>query len=191
MTAGGVCGECLREPPLVRAVFGPMRYREPLRLLVSRAKFHSDLACAAALGEILGAALVRGGGGDWADIDALVPVPLGKGRLKERGYNQAVEIAAVVARRVGRPMIRDGAARVRDTPRQSQTIGRVARERNLREAFVAVPERVAGLRVAVVDDVVTTGATVYNLARALYRAGAAEVTVWCCARAEPPHPPPD
>lgn len=186
MAATGLCGACLagKERP-VTSIFGPVRYREPMGLLIGRAKFHGDLACGRLLGEILALGVERDGRAH--GVDLLVPVPLGRGRLRERGYNQATEIARVVGDRLGKAVDPDAAVRLRETRQQSTVGERAERERNLRGAFAGVSGRVLGRRVAIVDDVVTTGATVYNLAAALRRAGSGPVAVWCCARAEAPH----
>ena len=116
--------------------------------------------------------------------EMLVPVPLHPHRLRTRGYNQALELARPVARRLALPLQVRAARRQRDTAAQSG-LGAVARRRNVRGAF-AVDAAVAGRRVALVDDVVTTGHTVRELARAVVAAGAERVEVWCLARAPRP-----
>jgi ComF family protein len=116
----------------------------------------------------------------WPDL--VVPVPLATERLAERGYNQAWELARRVARRVGRPAT--AMALQRPLARAPQAgLGRQERRRNLQGAF-SVPDasRVAGLRVALVDDVLTTGATVAEATQALRAAGARAVQVWALAR---------
>lgn len=120
--------------------------------------------------------------------DLVLPVPLSTARLGERGYNQAWELARRVARELGRPAWAGGLQRWRDTPAQT-TLDATARRTNLREAFLPAPDlgrRLAGRHVALVDDVMTTGATVEAAAGLLRRAGAAEVSVWVLARTPRP-----
>ncbi len=116
-----------------------------------------------------------------ARADVLMPVPLHRRRLAERGFNQAAEIARLLARRLDLKPTYDGLARLRATPAQSG-LDRAARRRNLRGAF-ACRYPVRGLRVAVVDDVITTTSTVEAIAHSLKRAGATEVIIYALARA--------
>ena len=157
-------------------IVAPFDYRFPLDRLVQRFKFAGDLAVGRYLGERL-ASCVAGE----ARPDLLVAPPLTRSRLRGRGFNQSIELARHVGRRLGVRVRADALEKVRDTLPQ-QGLGRRARRRNLRGAFrCGIP--VAGLRVALVDDVYTTGATAREIARVLRRAGAAEVVVWTVARA--------
>jgi ComF family protein len=116
--------------------------------------------------------------------DLIVPVPLSPARLAERGYNQAWELARRLARSTGVPARADVLQRVLDTPHQAD-LNRAQRLLNPRGAFTVPTRRraaVAGLRIALVDDVLTTGATAREAAQALLRAGAAAVDVWVVAR---------
>jgi ComF family protein len=180
VVAAPACGECLRSPPAFAWTRAPFRYVFPLDRLLTRFKYAGDLAAGRLLAELLGDALdddPRLGDRD----GVLVPVPMAPDRLVERGYNQALELARPLAQRLGLPLATAGLARVRATPRQAGLSAR-ARRRNLRGAFVAAPEMV-GRRVVLVDDVMTTGATLRECARALRRAGAMEVGVVAVARA--------
>jgi ComF family protein len=114
------------------------------------------------------------------DVDALVPVPLHSRRLRERGFNQAAEVARSLGRALERPVLLAG---IRRRGAQAAQTGHGALERleNVASAF-AVERNLAGARLAIVDDVVTTGATVNALAAALRRAGAARCDVWAVAR---------
>ena len=174
------CGECLRKPPPFDAAIAPLRYEWPLDRLVTRLKFSVDLAVGRVLAELLQDA-VRSA----ADrIDLVVPVPLHLQRLRERGFNQALELARPIARRLGLPLDHAVLARTRATPPQTG-LAAAERRRNLRDAF-AVRGTLAGRSIALVDDVVTTTATVRACARALKQAGAGRVEVWAVARAAGP-----
>ena len=116
----------------------------------------------------------------WADV--IVPVPLSDARLAARGYNQAWELARRVAAAVARPAVPEALTRFVDTPAQA-TLSRAERDRNLHGAFgVTDPATIVGRRVALVDDVLTTGATAAEASRALLQAGAAAVHLWVLAR---------
>lgn len=171
-----MCGTCQRHPPAFASALALYRYAPPVDHFIRALKFHHDLAMATMLGQML-AATVR----SFRPLpDVIVPVPLHPARLRQRGYNQALEIARPVARALQIPLDIDGVVRRRDTASQAQ-LGKPARRRNLRGAFAARREY-AGQHVAIVDDVMTTGETAHQLARALLRAGAREVTVWVIAR---------
>jgi ComF family protein len=115
----------------------------------------------------------------------IAPVPLARERLRERGFNQAWEIARRLARDLDAEAVPDALFRVRDTPHQPG-LARAARAQNLRDAFVVSPHRAAWVRgasIALVDDVLTTGATARAATQALRAAGARDVEVWVVARA--------
>jgi len=112
---------------------------------------------------------------------AIVPVPLHPGRYRQRGFNQAIEIARTLSRRLDIPLDLHGCRRVRATAAQAK-LSAEERRKNLRKAFsVRMPDE--RRHVAILDDVITTGATARELAGALRRAGVARVDVWACARA--------
>jgi len=171
------CGECAAVPPAFDWARAGGVYAGPLREAVQRLKFARKPALARPL-----AALVLE---QWAAVlppaDAVVPVPLARARERARGFNQATLLAERVARALGAPLRPRWLARGRDTAPQTDLD--VARRRaNVRGAFVAAPA-VAGLDVVVVDDVLTTGATAAECARALHAAGARRVGVLTVARA--------
>jgi len=120
---------------------------------------------------------------DGNNVDLLVPVPLHPARLARRGFNQSLLLARRVARLLGRPLAANLLRRHRDTPVQADLAGRRARRENVRGAFrVSRPRRVAGRRLCLVDDVVTTGATLEACARTLLDAGATSVAALALAR---------
>jgi ComF family protein len=176
LASGTVCGACLDLPPRFDRVQTPFAYRFPVDALIHGLKYGGRLALARPLGEALAQAVPR-------DADAIVPMPLARGRLSERGFNQALEIARVVAARAGIPLLPLACRKVVDTPPQA-TLPWKERAKNIRRAFVCDAD-LRGKRIAVVDDVLTTGATLNELARVLRKAGAAEVAGWVVARTLP------
>lgn len=173
------CGRCLRRPPPLASTRAVFRYEPPLDRLLPRLKFHRDFAAGRLLAGLMAEAL-----GDAPRPVAVVPLPLHRDRLRRRGYDQALELARPLARTLGLPLRDDLLVRIRDTAPQSR-LDAAARRRNTRHAFAVDARAVArGLpaHVAVVDDVMTTGATLHAAAIALRRAGVARVDAWVCAR---------
>ncbi|MFL6586723.1 MAG: ComF family protein [Luteimonas sp.] len=171
-----VCGACLRRPPPLDAVIAAFDYGFPVDQLLPRFKFHRDLAAGALLGDCLAYAT-----SDAARSAALVPIPLHTVRLRERGYDQGLELARMLARRHDLPLRSDLLRRVRATAPQSRLDAK-ARRRNLRNAFAVerLPDMPA--HIVLIDDVMTTGATLHAAAHALRRAGVRRVDAWVCAR---------
>ena len=167
------CRACLAGAPDFDATVVIADYGWPLDHLVTGLKFRAQLPLAAWLAERLGDALTSAPG---ELPDVLLPVPLSPARLRSRGYNQAWEIARRLERQLGIPAQANALRRVRDNPAQS-TLDRAERLINLHDAFVvAKPEQVAGRHVGIVDDVMTTGTTLGEIATQLKRAGAIRVT---------------
>jgi len=177
-----LCGECLRrEPPFARA-WVPFRYGHPLDLLEARFKFHRDLAAGRVLAErMIERALVEVP----ERPQVMIPVPLHRTRLRERGYNQALELAQPLARALGIPQRPGLLTRSQATPAQTGLDAK-ARRRNLRGAFEAAPAAALASHVVLFDDVMTTGATLRECARVLRRAGVGRIDVWALARAPSP-----
>lgn len=182
-----VCGRCVQHPPAFDAAVAALDYAHPWDGVLTRFKFHAGLDLADALAERLLDAARRSGA---ADPGLLLPAPLSPERLRERGYNQAWELARRLARRLQRPTSAQWLLRVRHTARQSELpLG--DRAANVRHAFAVEPARRAELKgrtVTLVDDVMTTGATADEMARVLKAAGAQQVQVWVLARTPPPGP---
>jgi ComF family protein len=147
--------------------------------LVTGLKFHARMNHARLLGELLAQALERI---EDPLPELVVPVPLHPARQRQRGFNQALEIARIPARRLGIRLADDRVLRRLPTSPQSG-LDATARRRNIRGAF-AVRGDIDARHVALLDDVVTTGSTAAELARALTRAGAMHVDVWAVARTE-------
>lgn len=170
------CPDCLRRPAPFTAAWAPLHYASPVDWLIVQLKFHRRLSHARLLGALLASRV-----GQADRPDALVPMPLHRRRWRQRGYNQAAEIAAEAGHRLGLPVWRDTARRSRPTAPQAE-LPAAKRRANVRGAFAARPE-VAKRHVAIVDDVSTTGHTAAELARTLRRAGARRVDLYCVARA--------
>lgn len=177
-----LCGACLREPPPYAHTVAAFDYVPPWDHLIARFKFRGALDLAPVFVQHLLAAPRP------QTPTLLLPVPLGEIRLRERGYNQAWELARRLARAL---RIRADAClllRVRDTPHQ-MALPLERRAGNVRGAFAVEPLRrseLEGRAVALVDDVMTTGATAAEAARVLLQAGAAQVQVWVVARTPRP-----
>ena len=167
-TAGGLlCGHCQRRAPAFDATRAVFDYRFPVDRMVQGLKYHRRLALAGYFARCLAAAPPPPGAA------LVVPMPLHRARLCERGFNQAVEIARPLARAWGLPLALDVVRRLHDTPAQAG-LPRAARMRNMRGAFTG-EGTLAGLSVVVVDDVMTTGASLEALARTLKRMGVQRV----------------
>lgn len=173
-----ICGECLRRPPHFDVVHCPFLYAYPLDHLVRGLKYHGAVAQGRVLSELLACGLQRMRNEPLPDV--VLPVPLAQRRFRERGYNQAIELGRYVQKRLAVSMRADIAVRIRET-REQAALNRKERRRNIRGAFAVVGAVPA--HVAIIDDVVTTGSTVNELARELKRAGAKRVEVWAIARA--------
>jgi ComF family protein len=173
------CGQCLKREPPFAAAWAPFRYEHPLDLLEARFKFHADLAA----GRVLSALMIERAAVDAPVLpELLIAVPLHTARLRERGYNQALELARPLARAFAIPLRADALLRTRATPPQTGLDAKT-RRRNLRGAFAVAADATLPGHVALVDDVMTTGATLRECARVLRRAGVARVDVWALARA--------
>jgi ComF family protein len=175
--AGAVCGRCVAHQPAFDATIAAGLYAFPLDRLVMRLKYAADLPLAGALGAQL--ARVAAASGAIPRVDALVPMPLAAARQRARGCNQAREIAKALSHATGLPIAR-GLVRLRHGVPQAALPWR-ERGRNVRGAFAA-SRAFDGARLALVDDVMTTGATASAAAAVLRGAGAAHVEAWVVAR---------
>ena len=175
--AGRLCSACQHDPPPLAETHAAFLYGFPVDRLLPRLKFHRDLPAGRLLAQSMAAA--------FAHVDrpeVLVPVPLHRSRLRERGYNQALELARPLGRMLRIPVRRELLARVRATDAQSR-LDAGARAANLRDAFEVPRHLAVPAHVALVDDVMTTGATLHAAAEALLDAGGVRVDAWACARA--------
>ena len=179
------CGRCLHEPPPLDRAVAALDYRFPWDGLLQHFKYHQALELRESLLERLNSALSAA---EVQEPDWLLPVPLSPERLRERGYNQSHELAKALARRRGLRCEPDLLLRVRHNERQAG-LKLEARTANVRGVFAIEPLRAAKLRgtsVALLDDVMTSGATLYELARVLLQAGVMSVQAWVLARTPEP-----
>lgn len=178
------CGACIREAPPLDACFAAVSYAYPWSGLVARFKFQAEPGWAGTLAGMM--ARVPGVPAAIAEADLVLPMPLTPSRLARRGFNQALQLARVLAgRRVNAGLL----LRLRETASQA-TLDRAGRRANVLGAFGVDPLRhaqVRGRSVLLVDDVMTSGASLYAAAGALRQAGAARVTALVLARTDEPH----
>lgn len=172
-----LCGRCLAQPPSFDTAFALLAYREPVRHLVHALKFHRQYPHARLLGALLADALT----GRIDVPELLIPVPLHTSRFRQRGFNHSAEIAREVSRRLAIPLDTRVVGRSRATPPQVG-LSAVERARNVKKAF-ALRGSFPARHVAIIDDVMSTGSTVNELAGTLRKGGAERIEVWVCARA--------
>lgn len=181
--AGGLCSQCVAQPPAFDRVIAPLVYEPHIALLISRWKFQRERRLTRLLALLWQAWVIPP-----TDRDLLLPVPLHWRRLLWRGFNQAALLGLAIRAREPQlgslPLRTDILQRRRATPAQA-LLNAQQRGANLQAAF-RVRGDVRGLRIAVFDDVMTTGATADAIARALKAAGAADVQLWCLARTPAP-----
>ncbi len=172
-----LCGRCQNQPPAFERCQAMLSYHAPANHLLQRLKFNGRLEMARVLGELMA---------NWLENvidsrpDSLIPMPLHKNRLRERGFNQAVELARPIAKHLGLHMELNSCIRKKTTTPQSD-LSRKERIKNIKGAF-EVLKPVSG-HVVIIDDVMTTGSTAHEFAKTLLQAGATSVDVWVCARA--------
>lgn len=171
------CGSCQTDPPDFDRLIATSQYAPPMSQLIMGFKFHRQLQYARLFAQLLANAVQQSGHGL---PEIILPVPLHASRQRQRGYNQALEIARLLSRWLDIPVARNVLQRIRATAAQSD-LDAAARIENVRGAFKlrqALPYR----HVALLDDVVTTGNTVNEITRVLKKSGVQRVDVWCIAR---------
>jgi ComF family protein len=174
-----VCGVCLRKQPAFDHTIALCYYQQPLEKFISQLKFHRRLEYAKVLGSLLAERLTTFYENKTLP-ECIIPMPLHRKRLQERGYNQALEIARPIAKRLKLPLNTKHCQRIRATKAQS-SLPAHQRRANIFQAF-DIAKTLRARHVAIIDDVVTTGSTVAELSQALREVGVEKIDIWCCAR---------
>lgn len=177
------CGQCLKQHPSFERTYAAFHYAEPISKLVNQFKFQEKLSAGKVLTHLLANKLEQAYR-DQAWPELIMPVPLHRKRLRQRGFNQANEMAKQLSQALTIPLQRFSAKRQRNTLPQSQLPAK-KRLSNLRQAFTCKP--LHAKHIAVVDDVMTTTTTVNEFCRTLKAAGAEKIDVWCLARTSHSH----
>ncbi|PIE65149.1 MAG: amidophosphoribosyltransferase [Desulfobacterales bacterium] len=174
-----ICGNCLRKPPAFDSVESLVCYREPVSGLLHRLKYHGDTSVISGICELASVVTVSE---QIRQCDLIIPVPLHRKRLKQRGLNQSLVLAAAIFQKEKSRIVPDLLIRKKNTKSQTGLDG-AARRKNLRNVFqVKNVERIVGKRICVIDDVFTTGTTINECAKTLKKAGAKQVHAWTFSR---------
>ncbi|MFA5960631.1 MAG: ComF family protein [Tatlockia sp.] len=173
---GGLCGFCIKKKPAFDKVFTAYLFEEPLRHLIHEFKYQEGLYLAHFLTELILKALPEAA----SQTECLVPVPLHPRRLRERGFNQAAELAKLLSRQLGIPFANTLCQKTANTASQAR-LNRKERALNIQQAFSCKPGKYQ--HITLIDDLLTTGSTAEAIARSLKKQGVTQVDVWCCARA--------
>ena len=175
-----LCGDCLQNPPPFERIYALFPYEPPVMQLIIALKFQHKLSHSRLFSHLLIEKIIT----EWYQNkplpDLIIPIPLHPQRLRERGFNQALEIARPISKHLGIPLDIHGTQRTKHTAAQSGLTA-LERQRNITGAFAANRDY-TGLSVVVVDDVMTTGQTAREISRVLRARGASRIDVWCCAR---------
>lgn len=181
-SAGLICGECLQCPPVFAQAVCAFRYEEPVAGLLNRYKHDRKLYCGHWLAQSAASAITYHYHTHAITLpDCVMPVPLHWRRVQQRGFDQCLEIAKVLARKLKLPLAKDAVQRTRNTQSQ-QALSREQRQHNLDGAFALHKNAARYTSVALVDDVLTTGSTAAEITRVLHGAGVQAVHVWAIAR---------
>lgn len=175
-----ICSDCLSQPPPFNRTFALFYYQPPITKLIMNLKFGQSLVNARILGELLAEKIQFNWYKGKPLPEVLIPIPLHHQRLKERGFNQAVEIARPVAKKLDLPIELFICQRIKNTAPQARLPAH-QREQNIQDAF-RVLGKLDFQHVAILDDVMTTGFTVKQFSSILRRGGIKQIDVWCCAR---------
>ena len=173
------CFQCRKSPLPLTYIHSAVQFVDPIPHIIHQFKYNGMFALAQPLAEVMDQNLPH-----WREeIDVLMPIPLHSQREKERGYNQANLLAGELSQFLNRPVDNQSLQRIRATKRQVG-LSALARQRNVRDAFVAEPINIHSKHILLIDDVCTTGATLAAAAHVLQKAGATHVSAFCLARAQ-------
>jgi len=175
----GTCGQCITNPPHYDRCFSLFNYAAPVDKLVQNLKFNGKLVIARSLGQLFAQRTAKWNAPPLGEC--IIPVPLHKNRIRQRGFNQAMELARPISKSLNITIDKTSCTRIIDTQPQS-SLDADDRGKNIRHAFSVKPE-IKWKRVILFDDVITTGQTINSLAKELKLNGVEEVSVWCIAGA--------
>ncbi len=173
-----LCLDCRNIPFSWQGMSFFSSYQGLLKSVILRYKFSAELGLGSALGTMLAEAAVFQ---PYEHLDMIIPVPLHPARLRQRGFNQSLELARVMGRKIGLEVQPHALIKTRNTPPQT-SMKRKLRLKSLRRAFAANNSLVNGRKVLLIDDIMTTGSTMEECTRELFRAGASEVRIVFLAR---------
>jgi len=172
----GICGRCISSPPVFTRTISAFRYTFPIDALIHSLKYQSNLAMVPVLAQLLLTQLQATG----CKPDIIIPMPLHPIKLQERGFNQSMEIARYLSKYLRIVLLANDCKRIRHTLPQAELPWK-KRQKNIRNAF-SCKTNLSGKHIAVVDDVMTTGATLNEVAKVLHQQGAKEISNWVIAR---------
>ena len=180
-TEVSLCGQCIQQPPAVDYTLSLYHYETPLDYMISQMKFQQQLSYAAILGELFKRRILELTP-ESEMPDAILPMPLHKKRLVKRGFNQSIEISRTIVSETPLPVLLNTVKRSKETLEQTK-LSKKDRQKNIRGCFEVVSAPIQS-HIVIIDDVVTTGATVNELAKTLKDVGIKRVGVWSIARAD-------
>ncbi len=169
-----ICGRCLNQPPAFAQTHAVFQYAYPMDALIPHYKYHHALHLSQTLGELLAQKFIN------QTIDRLIPMPMHPYRIRERGFNQSLELAKVVSKITKIQVDAFGCQRLKHTPPQA-SLAHKDRIKNVKGVFACNTD-FTGQRIALIDDVMTTGASLNELAKVIKKAGAIEVSCYVLAR---------
>jgi len=172
----GLCGSCQKHPPSVDKTFSLFHYKTPVDHLIKQLKFNHSIIPADLFGKLMAKAIAQQ---NITLPDALIPIPLHSNRIRERGFNQAIEIARPLAKAFKIPLINNRVIRSKHTRPQTDCSAK-ERSNNLKNSFNCITP-LPYQRVAIIDDVISTGTTINEVAKILKQQGVKEVYAWSCA----------
>ncbi len=173
------CGQCLKNPPPFDRMLSLFIYKRPITHMINQLKFHSKLVQSKLLGELLAEKITQYYKQENLP-ELIIPVPLHKKRLIQRGFNQSTELAKPISRALNIPIDKHACVRSKHTQAQSSLHAKL-RKQNTKGAF-AMNKTINATHIAIIDDVVTTGSTISELSKTLRQQGAKLIDIWCCAR---------
>ncbi len=172
------CGKCIIHPPIQTKTISAFEYKQPVDQLITKYKFHYDFTA----GHILIKTFIKSIKQNNSNLpEAIIPVPLHRKKIKRRGFNQSIEIAKIIVKDLGIPILRSHVIRIKNTDPQS-SLPSNKRTDNLKNAF-ELKKEIPYKHIAIIDDIYTTGSTITSVAKLLKKNGVENIEIWCLARA--------